>query len=296
MLATPAFAQAAGGGGAAGGLISFVPILLIFVIMYLLMIRPQQKKVKEHKAMVEALRRGDQVVTSGGMIGKVTKVADNEVEVELAPNVKVRVVRSTISQVVEQDRARRGVSSAAARREVGPEMLQSPAVEDVARARALPARHPDRAAERLLRPGGAGERRPRSPSSRARPETPELAAAMAGWPAFLPSRLVQPRARPARRRARARSRSRPRASTPSAWRGSGRTCATGCASCATPSARCGGSTGRRTSSASASASRAAWQAALEAVREASQPVFSLTGGASRDFEVTRRRRHAGGDA
>ena len=79
-----------------------MPILLIFVIMYFLMIRPQQKKVKEHKAMVEALRRGDQVVTSGGLIGKVTKVADNEVEVELAPNVKVRVVRSTISQVVSK--------------------------------------------------------------------------------------------------------------------------------------------------------------------------------------------------
>ena len=105
MFATPAFAQAAGGaGGAAGGLISFVPIILIFVIMYFLMIRPQQKKVKEHRAMVEALRRGDQVVTSGGLIGKVTKVDDQkgEVEVELAPNVKVRVVRSTISQVVSK--------------------------------------------------------------------------------------------------------------------------------------------------------------------------------------------------
>jgi preprotein translocase subunit YajC len=104
MFATPAYAQAAGGGGAAGGLISFVPILLIFAIMYFLMIRPQQKKVKEHKAMVEALRRGDQVVTSGGLIGKVTKVTDNanEVELEIAPNVKVRVVRSTISQVVSK--------------------------------------------------------------------------------------------------------------------------------------------------------------------------------------------------
>jgi preprotein translocase subunit YajC len=101
MFATPAFAQAAGG-GAASGLISFVPILLIFAIMYLLMIRPQQKKMKEHKAMIEALRRGDQVVTSGGLIGKVTKVADSEVEVEVAPNVKVRVVRSTISQVVNK--------------------------------------------------------------------------------------------------------------------------------------------------------------------------------------------------
>jgi preprotein translocase subunit YajC len=103
MFATPAFAQAAGApGGAAGGLISFVPIILIFAIMYFLMIRPQQKKVKEHRAMVEALRRGDQVITSGGLIGKVTKVADAELEVELAPNVKVRVVRSTITQVVSK--------------------------------------------------------------------------------------------------------------------------------------------------------------------------------------------------
>ena len=103
MFATPAFAQAAGGAGAAGGLISFVPIILIFASCTVLMIRPQQKKVKEHRAMVEALRRGDQVVTSGGMIGKVTKVDDKgELEVELAPNVKVRVVRSTISQVVSK--------------------------------------------------------------------------------------------------------------------------------------------------------------------------------------------------
>ena len=103
MFVTPAFAQAAGGGaGAAGGLISFVPIILIFGIMYVLMIRPQQKKVKEHKAMVAALRRGDQVVTSGGLIGKVTKVAEGEVEVEIAPSVKVRVVKSTITQVVSK--------------------------------------------------------------------------------------------------------------------------------------------------------------------------------------------------
>jgi preprotein translocase subunit YajC len=101
MLATPAFAQAAGG-GAASSLVGFVPILLIFAIMYFLMIRPQQKKLKEHKAMVEALRRGDQVITSGGMIGKVVKVADGEVEVELAPNVKVRVVKNTIAQVTSK--------------------------------------------------------------------------------------------------------------------------------------------------------------------------------------------------
>ena len=103
MFATPAFAQAAGGaGGAAGGLISFAPILLIFVIMYFLMIRPQQKKVKEHRAMIDALRRGDQVVTAGGLIGKVVKVAEGEAEIELAPNVKVGVVKGTISQVTSK--------------------------------------------------------------------------------------------------------------------------------------------------------------------------------------------------
>lgn len=101
MFVTPAFAQAAGG-GAAQGLISFLPIIFIFVIMYLLIIRPQQKKVKEHRAMVEALRRGDQVVTAGGLIGKVVKVADSEVEIELAPSVKVRVVKSTIAQVTSK--------------------------------------------------------------------------------------------------------------------------------------------------------------------------------------------------
>jgi preprotein translocase subunit YajC len=100
MFATPAFAQAAGGAG--GQLVGFVPIILIFIIMYMLMIRPQQKKVKEHRAMVEALRRGDQVVTAGGLIGKVSKVADGEIEVELAPNVKVKVVRDTIARVVSK--------------------------------------------------------------------------------------------------------------------------------------------------------------------------------------------------
>ena len=105
MFATPAFAQAAGGGaGAAGGLISFVPIILIFAIMYFLMIRPQQKKVKEHRAMVEAraprrpgrdLRRADRQGDQGRRQG--------EVEVELPPsNVKVRVVKSTISQVMSK--------------------------------------------------------------------------------------------------------------------------------------------------------------------------------------------------
>lgn len=81
----------------------FVPLILIFGIMYFLLIRPQQKKVKEHAAMVGALRRGDQVVTQGGLIGKVTKVKDdNEIEVELTEGVKVRVVQSTIAQVLSK--------------------------------------------------------------------------------------------------------------------------------------------------------------------------------------------------
>ena len=78
----------------------FVPLILIFAIMYFLLIRPQQKKVKEHQAMVGAVRSGDQVVTQGGLIGKVTKVKeDNELEVEVADGVKVRVVQSTLADV-----------------------------------------------------------------------------------------------------------------------------------------------------------------------------------------------------
>ena len=101
MLVTPAYAQAAGGGGSA--IASFIPLILIFAIMYFLLIRPQQKKLKEHQPMVEALRRGDQVVTQGGIIGKVTKVKDDgEIEVEIASGVKVRVVRSTVAQVLSK--------------------------------------------------------------------------------------------------------------------------------------------------------------------------------------------------
>lgn len=86
------------------GFESLVPLLLIFGIMYFLLIRPQQKKLKEHQAMVAALRRGDQVITQGGLMGKVTKVKDdsNEVEVQIAEGVNVRVVRSTIATVVNK--------------------------------------------------------------------------------------------------------------------------------------------------------------------------------------------------
>ncbi|MDP2084767.1 MAG: preprotein translocase subunit YajC [Gemmobacter sp.] len=101
MFATPAFAQDVG--GAAGAFTSFVPLILIFAIMYFLLIRPQQKKVKEHKAMVEAVRRGDTVLTQGGIIGKVVKVKDDgEVEVEIADGVKVRLIKATIAQVLSK--------------------------------------------------------------------------------------------------------------------------------------------------------------------------------------------------
>ena len=81
----------------------FVPLILIFAIMYFLLIRPQQKKVKEHQAMVAALRRGDQVVTQGGVVGKVVKVKDDgELELEIAEGVKVRVIQSTIATVISK--------------------------------------------------------------------------------------------------------------------------------------------------------------------------------------------------
>lgn len=100
MFVTPAYAQDA---GAAAGIISIIPFILIFVIMYFLLIRPQQKKMKEHQAMVAALRRGDQVVTQGGIIGKVVKVKeDGEAEVEIAEGVKVRVLKATIATVMSK--------------------------------------------------------------------------------------------------------------------------------------------------------------------------------------------------
>ncbi len=103
MFASPAYAQAAGTGGSAAAFGSFVPLILIFAIMYFLMIRPQQKKVKEHQAMIAAVRRGDQVITGGGIVGKVTKVLDdNEVELEIAKDVKVKVMKHTLSQVINK--------------------------------------------------------------------------------------------------------------------------------------------------------------------------------------------------
>jgi len=103
MFATPAYAQAAGDEGSSSFLVSMFPLILIFVIFYFLLIRPQQKRAKEHKLTVSNLRRGDQVVTAGGVMAKVTKVIDdNEIEVEIAQGVKVKLVRSTISGVLSK--------------------------------------------------------------------------------------------------------------------------------------------------------------------------------------------------
>jgi preprotein translocase subunit YajC len=103
MFATPAFAQAAATPGAGSAFLQLFPLVLIFLIMYFLLIRPQQKKLKEHKAMVEAVRRGDQVVTQGGILAKVTKVQeDGTVEVEIAEGVRVKILRHTISTVMNK--------------------------------------------------------------------------------------------------------------------------------------------------------------------------------------------------
>jgi len=99
MFVTPAFAQAADGGGS--GFEAFLPLILIFGVFYILLIRPQQKKMKEHKATLSAIRRGDKVVTGGGIVGTVTKVLDDsEITVEIADGVKVRVQRGLISTVL----------------------------------------------------------------------------------------------------------------------------------------------------------------------------------------------------
>ncbi|RMD91017.1 MAG: preprotein translocase subunit YajC [Alphaproteobacteria bacterium] len=100
MLISPAFAQAAGGAAPGGSLLDMLlPFALIGLIFYFLLIRPQQKRMKQHRAMIDAVRRGDTIVTSGGIIGKVTKVADDEVQVEIADGTRVRVVKGTIAEV-----------------------------------------------------------------------------------------------------------------------------------------------------------------------------------------------------
>lgn len=99
MFVTPAYAQTGAGGGA-DILVSIMPFILIFIIMYFLIIRPQRQQVKKRQEMLDAIRRGDTVVTGGGLIGKVTKVIDDrELEIDLGGNLKVTAVRSTITDV-----------------------------------------------------------------------------------------------------------------------------------------------------------------------------------------------------
>lgn len=104
MFSSPAFAQtaaAAPGGGGMAAFVQFVPLVLIFVIFYFLMIRPQQRRMKEHRTMIDAVKKGDAVVTGGGLIGRVTRATDGdpEIEVELAPNVRVKVLKATLQDV-----------------------------------------------------------------------------------------------------------------------------------------------------------------------------------------------------
>jgi preprotein translocase subunit YajC len=100
MLITPAYAQGAFGGGGNDMLLQLLPFALIFVIMYFLILRPQQQRAKSHQAMVKSLRRGDTVITSGGLVGRVTKVVDDDqIEVEIAEGVRVRQMRGMVTEV-----------------------------------------------------------------------------------------------------------------------------------------------------------------------------------------------------
>jgi preprotein translocase subunit YajC len=99
MLISPAYAQGPGGG--MGGIFELlVPMLMVFAIFYFFMIRPQQQRMKQHRETIDAIRRGDTVVTAGGIVGKVTKVRDDgEIEVEIAENTRVRVIKGTVTEV-----------------------------------------------------------------------------------------------------------------------------------------------------------------------------------------------------
>jgi len=96
-----AFAQATGGAGAGdAGLLSFLPIVLMFVVLYIFMIRPQMKRAKETKAMIDALQKGDEVITAGGVIGKITKISDAYLSLEIAPNTEINVQRGAVQMLL----------------------------------------------------------------------------------------------------------------------------------------------------------------------------------------------------
>ncbi|MBI2306743.1 MAG: preprotein translocase subunit YajC [Rhodocyclales bacterium] len=97
MLISSAYAQAAGATDAAGSMMQFLPIVLMFVVLWFLMIRPQQKKAKEHQAMLDALAKGDEVVTGGGIAGRVVKIGENYITVEIAAGVEIQVQKPAIA-------------------------------------------------------------------------------------------------------------------------------------------------------------------------------------------------------
>ncbi len=106
MFISPAFAQAGGDVGAGAGLMQFLPLILIFVVFYFLLIRPQQKKMKQHKDMLAAIRRGDRIVTAGGIEGSVSKVVDdNVILVDIADNVRVKIHKAMVSTVLAKTEA-----------------------------------------------------------------------------------------------------------------------------------------------------------------------------------------------
>ena len=98
MIISPAYAQSAQGGDP--GFIGLLPIVLMFVVLYFLMIRPQMKRAKEHKALIDALQKGDEVVTAGGVLGRITRVGDNYVSIEVANNVEIQVQRPAVQLVL----------------------------------------------------------------------------------------------------------------------------------------------------------------------------------------------------
>ncbi|OWQ90470.1 preprotein translocase subunit YajC [Roseateles aquatilis] len=100
MFISNAYAQAAGGSDPTGGFLQMLPLVAVFVVMYFVMIRPQMKRQKEHKALVEALAKGDEVITSGGMLGKVTKLGESYLTVEIAQGVEIQVQRGSVLQVL----------------------------------------------------------------------------------------------------------------------------------------------------------------------------------------------------
>ena len=100
MFISEAHAQAAGGGFPGGDLMTFLPMIAIFVVFYFLLIRPQQKRAKETRAMLDALQKGDEVITAGGIVGKISKLNEQYATVEIAPNVEISVQRAAISQLL----------------------------------------------------------------------------------------------------------------------------------------------------------------------------------------------------